>query len=323
MILRAVPFLRPLCIRFLTHYEVLGIPKTATKAEIKKAYLDKAKECHPDVNPDNDEAAIKFQQIQTAHDLLLSSKQRAQYNHHLNKEQYYNNSGEHQGDTRRRSNVRSHGVDSSDRVSEDFHENHRVNQDNYQTPGSQRKYYHAQESAQLESALLSQADVLLIIGLLTFGFFGYVVVRVILSTKEELETGRHNKSKTMAAHMAAARRAISSGWGGIYSDVSVSDRPSQRLDDTHKVVWDSGKEKLVRKTELSSTPKEDSVELSAEMSNVGKPLTLPDISLLRVEMSKKRSEYLAAKREYNEKLIIFNKEQEERMKKAKKVEEFI
>ena len=50
-------------VRFLTHYEVLGIPKTATKAEIKKAYLDKAKECHPDVNPDNDEAAIKFQQV--------------------------------------------------------------------------------------------------------------------------------------------------------------------------------------------------------------------------------------------------------------------
>ena len=50
-------------IRFLTHYEILGIPRTATKADIKKAYLDKAKECHPDLNPDNEKAAIVFQQV--------------------------------------------------------------------------------------------------------------------------------------------------------------------------------------------------------------------------------------------------------------------
>ena len=46
----------------MTHYEVLGIPRTATKSDVKKAFLEKAKECHPDLNPD-EKAAVKFQEV--------------------------------------------------------------------------------------------------------------------------------------------------------------------------------------------------------------------------------------------------------------------
>ena len=49
--------------RCITHYEVLDIPKTATKSDIKKAYLEKAKACHPDLDPDTEKAAVKFQEV--------------------------------------------------------------------------------------------------------------------------------------------------------------------------------------------------------------------------------------------------------------------
>ena len=42
------------------YYEVLGISKSASDAEIKSAFRKKAKEFHPDLNKDNPEAAEKF-----------------------------------------------------------------------------------------------------------------------------------------------------------------------------------------------------------------------------------------------------------------------
>ena len=46
------------------YYKVLGVEKTATDEELKKAYRRMAKKYHPDANPDNKEAAeAKFKQI--------------------------------------------------------------------------------------------------------------------------------------------------------------------------------------------------------------------------------------------------------------------
>ncbi len=61
------------------YYEVLGLQKGATEAEIKKAYRKLAKQYHPDLNPDNPEAAEKFKEINEANEVLSDADKRAKY----------------------------------------------------------------------------------------------------------------------------------------------------------------------------------------------------------------------------------------------------
>lgn len=63
------------------HYEVLGVSKSATADEIKRAYRKLAKKYHPDRNPDNPAAEEKFKEVQTAHNVLGDADKRAQYDH--------------------------------------------------------------------------------------------------------------------------------------------------------------------------------------------------------------------------------------------------
>ena len=53
-----------------TPYEVLGIREGATVDEIKRAYRAKAKECHPDLHPEDPKANEKMQEINLAYDML-------------------------------------------------------------------------------------------------------------------------------------------------------------------------------------------------------------------------------------------------------------
>ena len=61
------------------YYEVLGVPKDADTAAIKKAYRALARKYHPDVNPDNKEAEEKFKEINEAHEVLSNPEKRAKY----------------------------------------------------------------------------------------------------------------------------------------------------------------------------------------------------------------------------------------------------
>ncbi|MBD5111170.1 MAG: molecular chaperone DnaJ [Ruminococcaceae bacterium] len=61
------------------YYEVLGVQKGATDAEIKKAYRKLAKQYHPDLNPDNPEAEEKFKEINEANQVLSDPDKRAKY----------------------------------------------------------------------------------------------------------------------------------------------------------------------------------------------------------------------------------------------------
>lgn len=62
------------------YYEVLGVEKTATDEELKKAYRRLAKKYHPDANPENKkEAEAKFKEVNEAYEVLSDKQKRASY----------------------------------------------------------------------------------------------------------------------------------------------------------------------------------------------------------------------------------------------------
>ena len=62
------------------YYEVLGVSKTATDEELKKAYRKLAKKYHPDANPDNKkEAEAKFKELNEAYEVLSDKQKRQNY----------------------------------------------------------------------------------------------------------------------------------------------------------------------------------------------------------------------------------------------------
>lgn len=60
-------------------YATLGVARTASEADIKKAYRKLAKELHPDRNKDNPRASEKFSQVTQAYDLLTDKDKRARF----------------------------------------------------------------------------------------------------------------------------------------------------------------------------------------------------------------------------------------------------
>ncbi|HSI19796.1 MAG TPA: J domain-containing protein [Sphingomonas sp.] len=60
-------------------YQTLGVARTASEADIKKAYRKLAKELHPDKNKDNPKASEKFSSVTNAYDLLTDKDKRARF----------------------------------------------------------------------------------------------------------------------------------------------------------------------------------------------------------------------------------------------------
>jgi molecular chaperone DnaJ len=61
------------------YYEVLGVSKTASDSEIKKAFRSLARKFHPDKNPGDEEAESRFKEVQEAYAILSNKDQRRQY----------------------------------------------------------------------------------------------------------------------------------------------------------------------------------------------------------------------------------------------------
>ena len=61
------------------YYEVLGVPKNASDADIKKAFRTLAKKYHPDMHPGDKECEEKFKEAQEAYAVLSDAEKRKQY----------------------------------------------------------------------------------------------------------------------------------------------------------------------------------------------------------------------------------------------------
>lgn len=61
------------------YYEVLGVSKDASDADIKSAYRKKAKECHPDLHPNDKTAEERFKELNEANEILSDSQKRTRY----------------------------------------------------------------------------------------------------------------------------------------------------------------------------------------------------------------------------------------------------
>lgn len=65
--------------QFIDYYKILGVPKTASESDIKKAYRKLARKYHPDLNPNDKIAEAKFKEINEANEVLSHPENRKKY----------------------------------------------------------------------------------------------------------------------------------------------------------------------------------------------------------------------------------------------------
>ena len=70
-----------MAVKFRDYYEVLGVPRTATAEEIKRAYRQLARKHHPDLQPaaERGKAAERFKEINEAYEVLSDPEKRTKY----------------------------------------------------------------------------------------------------------------------------------------------------------------------------------------------------------------------------------------------------
>ena len=64
---------------FIDYYKIMGVPRTASQDDIRKAYKRRAKQFHPDLHPDDPKAKAKFQALTEANAVLSDPDKRAKY----------------------------------------------------------------------------------------------------------------------------------------------------------------------------------------------------------------------------------------------------
>jgi curved DNA-binding protein len=64
---------------FKDYYSVLGVSKSASAEDIKRAFRKLARKYHPDVNPGNSAAEAKFKEVSEAYEVLSDTEKRQKY----------------------------------------------------------------------------------------------------------------------------------------------------------------------------------------------------------------------------------------------------
>ncbi len=64
---------------FIDYYKILGVDRNIPQSDVKKAYLKRAKQFHPDLHPDDPKAKAKFQALSEAYEVIGDPDKRAKY----------------------------------------------------------------------------------------------------------------------------------------------------------------------------------------------------------------------------------------------------
>ncbi|MDD7257217.1 MAG: DnaJ domain-containing protein [Prevotellaceae bacterium] len=64
---------------FIDYYKILGIPKDIAQKDVKKAYIKRARQFHPDLHPEDPKAKAKFQALNEAYDVIGNVEKRGKY----------------------------------------------------------------------------------------------------------------------------------------------------------------------------------------------------------------------------------------------------
>ena len=64
---------------FIDYYKILGVDKTIPQKDVKKAYLKRAKQFHPDLHPNDPKAKAKFQALNEAYEVINDPEKRRKY----------------------------------------------------------------------------------------------------------------------------------------------------------------------------------------------------------------------------------------------------
>ena len=64
---------------FIDYYKILGVDRNIPQGEVKKAYLKRAKQFHPDLHPDDPKAKAKFQALNEAYEVIGDPEKRKKY----------------------------------------------------------------------------------------------------------------------------------------------------------------------------------------------------------------------------------------------------
>ncbi|HTN35516.1 MAG TPA: J domain-containing protein [Arachidicoccus sp.] len=94
---------------FIDYYKTLGIDKKATPDEVKKAYRKLARKYHPDLNPEDESAKKRFQEINEAHEVLSDPEKRKKYDLHGKEWAHADAAGAQRGNQRSRAGQSAYG----------------------------------------------------------------------------------------------------------------------------------------------------------------------------------------------------------------------
>lgn len=107
-------------LKYKDYYEILGVSKSSSQAEIKKAFRNLAKKYHPDVNPNNKAAEEKFKECNEAYEVLGTSEKRSKYDNMEKDKEFQNENDDSNPPQPEYNNVRHDDNSTSENDYSDF-----------------------------------------------------------------------------------------------------------------------------------------------------------------------------------------------------------